>query len=159
YEDGERARPILYRGSVSEMLVPYGDPGGGWFFRNSFDAGELGLGVSASPLRPGVDCPTNCTVYNAVLADAAGEPRVLPSAVALSERDAGIAWKHGEDARRARELVISSISQVGNYDYGFDWIFHQDGTLEVRVTLTGIMAVKAVADGQHDPYGHLVARN
>jgi primary-amine oxidase len=159
YEDGGRLRPILYRGSVSEMLVPYGDPGGGWFFRNSFDAGELGLGVSASPLRPGVDCPTNCTVYNAVLADSAGEPRILPSAVALYERDAGIAWKHGDDARRARELVISSISQVGNYDYGFDWIFRQDGTLEVRVALTGIMAVKAVADGSHDPYGHLVARN
>jgi len=159
YEDGGRLRPVMYRGSVSEMLVPYGDPGGGWFFRNSFDAGELGLGVSASPLRPGIDCPTNCTVYNAVLADSEGEPRVLPSAVALYERDAGIAWKHGDDARRARELVISSISQVGNYDYGFDWIFRQDGTLEVRVALTGIMAVKAVPEGSHDAYGHMVARN
>ena len=30
------------------MVVPYGDPSGGWFFRNSFDAGELGLGINAS---------------------------------------------------------------------------------------------------------------
>jgi primary-amine oxidase len=52
YEDGGRVRSILYRGSVSEMVVPYGDPSGAWFFRNSFDAGELGLGSSASPLRP-----------------------------------------------------------------------------------------------------------
>src|SRR4029077_12425478 len=43
--------------------------------------------------------------------------------------------------------------------YGFDWIFHQDGTLEMRAALTGIMAVKGVAGGGHDPYSHLVARN
>src|SRR5579872_5992936 len=159
YEDGGRVRPILYRGSLSEMVVPYGDPGGAWFFRNSFDAGELGLGVTANPLRIGVDCPTNCTVYNAVIADSAGEPHTIPRAVALYERDAGIAWKHGQDARRARELVLSFVATVGNYDYGFDWIFHQDGTLEVRVALTGIMAVKAVADGHDQPDSHMVDRN
>ena len=47
YEDGGRVRPVMYRGSLSEMVVPYGDPSGGWFFRNSFDAGELGLGINA----------------------------------------------------------------------------------------------------------------
>lgn len=156
YEDDGRVRPLLYRGSLSEMVVPYGDPGAAWFFRNSFDAGELGLGVTASPLRPGVDCPTNCSVFNAVIADSAGEPRFLPHVVALYERDAGIAWKHGPEARRARELVLSCVSVVGNYDYGFDWIFRQDGTLEVRVALTGIMAVKAVPEGHMDPHGHMV---
>jgi len=159
YEDGGRVRPILYRGSLSEMVVPYGDPGGAWFFRNSFDAGELGLGVTASPLRPGVDCPTNCIVYNAVIADPEGEPHTIPRAVALYERDAGISWKHGPEARRARELVLSFVAQVGNYDYGFDWVFRQDGTLVVRVALTGIMAVKAVADGRNDPYSHMVDKN
>ena len=159
YEDGGRVRSILYRGSLSEMVVPYGDPGGAWFFRNSFDAGELGLGVTASPLRPGVDCPTNCSVFNAVIADSAGEAHTIPRAVALYERDAGISWKHGPEARRARELVLSIVSQVGNYDYGFDWIFGQDGTLVVRVALTGIMAVKAVANGHDDPYSHMVDKN
>ncbi len=82
------------------------------------------------------------------MADGSGTPRSLPGAVALYERDAGIAWKHGDDARRARDLVLSFSAQVGNYDYGFDWIFHQDGALEMRVALTGIMAVKGVADGR-----------
>jgi primary-amine oxidase len=159
YEDGGRVRSILYRGSLSEMVVPYGDPTGAWFFRNSFDAGELGLGVNASTLRPGIDCPTNCSVFDAVIADGGGVPRALSGAVALYERDGGIAWKHGDDARRARDLVLSYSSEVGNYDYGFDWIFHQDGALEMRVALTGIMAAKGVADGGHDPYSHVVARN
>ena len=159
YEDGGRVRSIMYRGSLSEMVVPYGDPGGAWFFRNSFDAGELGLGVMASALRPGLDCPQNCTVFDAVVADESGNPRAIPGAVALYERDGGIAWKHGGNTRRARDLVLSFLSEAGNYEYGFDWIFHQDGTLEMQVALTGIMSVKGVADGVHEPYSHQVARN
>ena len=159
YEDQGRVRPILYRGGLSEMAVPYGDPSAGWYFRNSFDAGELGLGMAASPLKPGLDCPQNCAVFDAILSDEAGRPRTIPGAVALYERDGGVAWKHGEDTRRARDLVLRFSSQAGNYDYGFDWIFHQDGTLEMEVELTGIMSVKGVADGTHDPFGHLVAKN
>ena len=159
YEDGGRVRPILYRGSLSEMVVPYGDPGEAWFFRNSFDAGELGLGVLASSLRAGTDCPANCSLYDAVVAESTGEPRTIPRAVALYERDAGVAWKHGDNTRRARELVLSYFCEAGNYEYGFDWIFHQDGVLEMHVALTGIMAVKGTAGGAHDPYGHIVAKN
>ncbi len=159
YEDQGRVRPILYRGSLSEMAVPYGDPSAGWYFRNSFDAGELGLGLAASSLRPGVDCPQNCITFTAVFADESGAPRTVPAAVALYERDGGVAWKHGDEARRARDLVLRYSSQAGNYDYGFNWIFHQDGTLQMQVELTGIMSVKGVADGGHDPYGHLVAKN
>jgi len=159
FEDGGRVRPIMYRGSLSEMVVPYGDPGGAWFFRNSFDVGELGLGILASPLRAGVDCPQNCSLFDAVVADESGEPRIIPHAVALYERDGGVSWKHGDDTRRARDLVLSYLSEAGNYEYGFDWIFHQNGTLEMSVALTGIMAVKAVPDGVHDPHSHLVAKN
>jgi len=159
FEDDGRVRSILYRASLSEMVVPYGDPTAAWFFRNSFDAGELGLGANASPLRPGADCPENCTVLDAVVAGENGAPQTIRGAVALYERDSGIAWKHGDNTRRARELAIGYLTQVGNYEYGFDWIFHQDGTLECRVALTGIMAVKGVAPGAHDPYGHPVAKN
>lgn len=159
YEDGGRVRSVMYRGSLAEMVVPYGDPSAGWFFRNSFDVGELGLGVMASSLRLGLDCPENCTLLDAVVADEAGEPQTIPRAVAIYERDAGIAWKHGDNVRRARELVVGYLTQPGNYEYGFDWIFHEDGTLEMRAALTGIMAVKAVADGAHDPHGHIIEKN
>jgi primary-amine oxidase len=159
YEDGGRVRPVLYRASLSEMAVPYGDPGGAWFFRNTFDEGELGLGTLASSLRPGADCPTNCRVYDAVVATETGEPRTIPRAVAIYELDGGIAWKHAENTRRARDLVISYLTEAGNYEYGFEWIFHQDGTLESRVLLTGIMAVKGVPDHAAGPHAHLVAKN
>jgi primary-amine oxidase len=159
YEDGGRVRPILYRASLSEMVVPYGDPSAGWFFRNSFDAGEFGLGLNASMLRPGADCPTNCRTFDAVMAESNGQPSLQRGVVALYERDGGILWKHDDEVRRGRELVLGFVSTVGNYDYGFDWIFRQDGSLEMKVSLTGIMAAKAVADGAHDPYSHVVGKN
>jgi primary-amine oxidase len=159
YDDAGRERPVMYRGSLSEMAVPYGDPGQAWFFRNTFDAGELGLGILASTLRPGVDCPQNCSVFNATVALESGAPREIPGAIGLYEREVNTAWKHGNETRRARDLVLFYSSEAGNYDYGFQWIFHQDGTLEMRVLLTGIMSVKSVPDGVHDHYSHLVAKN
>jgi primary-amine oxidase len=159
YDDGPRTRSILHRASLSEMAVPYGDPGRAWFFRNTFDAGELGLGILASSLRPGVDCPQNCAVFPATLAGESGEPREIPAAVGLYEREIGIAWKHGTETRRARDLVLFYSSQAGNYEYAFQYIFHQDGALEVKVLLTGIMSVKSVPNGAHDAYSHLVGPN
>ena len=84
---GLRGRRQGAAGDVSRVALRNGGavrrPTAGWFFRNSFDAGELGLGVTASPLRPGLDCPQNCTVFDAVVAERSGEPRTIPGAVAL----------------------------------------------------------------------------
>jgi len=94
-----------------------------------------------------------------VMAESNGQPSLQRGVVALYERDGGILWKHDDEVRRGRELVLGFVSTVGNYDYGFDWIFRQDGSLEMKVSLTGIMAAKAVADGAHDPYSHVVGKN
>lgn len=159
YEDNGRVRSILYRAALSEMLVPYADPASNWSFRNAFDEGEYGLGRLTGSLEVGTDAPRHARLFDAVFADDHGAPMTVPRAVALYERDGGLLWKHFEyfsnsnDARRARELVLFSIVTVGNYDYGFNWIFRQDGTLELQAVLTGIMLPKGVqaitADATH----------
>ena len=172
YQDRGKLRSILYRGSLSEMVVPYGDPSEAWYFRNAFDEGEDSMGRYANSLEPEIDAPSNASFFDATLADENGVPFVVPRAVALYEQDGGLLWKHfdrdhnNNDARRSRELVLSWIATVGNYDYGFNWVFHQDGTLEMRVQLTGIMETKGVdlASGSHNSaadmaYGHLVEGN
>ena len=60
------------------------------------------------------------------------------------------AHRHYTDAvevRRGRRLVISSFSTVGNYDYGFFWYLHTDGTIAFEVKLTGILSTGASESG------------
>jgi primary-amine oxidase len=150
YEDHGRVRPVLYRASLSEMVVPYGNPDRTWFFRNAFDEGEYGLCCwLTAPLDPSVDAPANARYLDAVFADVQGKPVTLHRAAALYERDGGTLWKHvteTPDGRRARELVLAFVTTVGNYEYGFHWIFHQDGVLEQQVELNGILQTEALAD-------------
>jgi primary-amine oxidase len=163
YEDHGKLRPILYRAGLSEMVVPYADPGPAWFFRNAFDEGEYGIGHMTYPEEAGTDAPADAQFFSAWFGDERGVPFEIPRALALYERDGGLLWKHVDEktevnqSRRAHELVLGWIATVGNYEYGFNWIFHQDGTLQMDVLLTGIMEPKALAvAGQHDAYGHLV---
>ncbi len=169
YEDEGRLRPILYRASLSEMVVPYGDTDPNWRWRNAFDVGEYSVGRLASPIEPKTDAPDNATLLDATFAGDDGQPVVLERAVGLYERDGGLLWKHFEsysgrnESRRARQLVLFFIATIGNYDYAISWIFHQDGVLEVDAGLTGIMLPKGVGEEKaagHEggfPSGHLVA--
>jgi primary-amine oxidase len=164
YEDGGRLRPVLYRASVSEMIAPYGDPSfGTWYPR---DEGDYGLAsYSKTSASPQADAPANAVFASAVVADDRGAPVDIPRAVAIYERDAGLLWRHGSQARRARKLVLSSYATIDNYDYAFNWIFGQDGSIEVEVMLTGLMNFRNTPqkndDGathlDHPMFGHLVA--
>lgn len=55
-EDQGKIQPILYRASLSDMLVPYGDPSEASFRKNAFDIGEYGMGELANSLTLGCDC-------------------------------------------------------------------------------------------------------
>jgi primary-amine oxidase len=163
YEDGGRSRSIMHRASLSEMVVPYGDPSPTHYFKNAFDAGENGVGVAASPLARGCDCLGEIIYLDAVVNDAAGEPVEIPNAICMHEEDYGILWRHIEwrdgsgEVRRSRRLVISSFSAIGNYDYGFFWYLYQDGTIAFEVKLTGVLSTGAVAPGVRPRHGTLVA--
>ena len=55
-DDHGRHRSVLHRASVTEMVVPYGEPGPMHGWKNAFDAGEWGLGRMANSLVLGCDC-------------------------------------------------------------------------------------------------------
>ena len=94
YEDQGRARPVLYRASVADMVVPYGDPRPTYFHRNAFDVGEYGIGMLANALENGCDCLGEIRYLDAVVNDSRGRALTLPNAVCIHEEDAGILWKH-----------------------------------------------------------------
>jgi len=172
YAEGDRLRSILYEGSLSEMFVPYMDPDEGWYARTFFDAGEFANGFSSS-LEPGADCPENAVYFEQNYANERGIPQRRPRAACLFEQYAGgFVWRHSGDSnlvesRKQRDLVLRTIGTFGNYDYAFDWVFRQDGTIKVRTGATGLDEVKGVASrtaeedpgGRADTYGRFVAEN
>ena len=169
YLDKGKERPILYRAGLSEMVVPYADTSPSWVVRSAFDVGEYRFGWLSTTLAKGKDVPENAVLLDALFADDAGKPLVNKDLIAIYEKDAGILWRHYDsntetyEAHRSRELVLTTVAAIGNYDYGINWVFHEDGTLEVQTDLTGIMLVKgteAVTESHdHDQFGHLVAPN
>ena len=163
YEDQGRVRPILYRAALSDMVVPYGEPGKDHYRKNAFDAGEYGIGSLTNSLTLGCDCLGEIYYFDAALNDGNGQPFTIPNAVCMHEEDYGILWKHTDwrsgqtEVRRSRRLVISSVATVGNYEYGFFWYFYQDGTIQMEIKLTGIINTAGIADGETPKYGTLVA--
>lgn len=163
YDDGGRVRPILHRASISEMVVPYGDPGEVQGWKNAFDAGEWGLGRMTQSLTLGCDCVGEIRYVDVTMADEQGEPWVVPNAICVHEEDFGIGWKHVDlltgthEVRRSRRMVISHMATVGNYEYGFFWYLYLDGSIQLEVKLTGIMSPQGLAPGERSPYATTVA--
>ncbi len=162
YRDGARLRNILNRASLSEMVVPYGDPSPMHNRKNAFDAGEYGIGMCTNSLELGCDCLGEICYFDGLIAGPDGEPFPITNAICLHEEDYGILWKHvdrasGAEVRRSRRLVLSSIATVGNYEYGFFWYFYQDGSIEYEIKLTGVLSVGGIAEGESPPYGTLVS--
>jgi primary-amine oxidase len=163
YQDNDKKRSILYRASVSEMVVPYGDPAPQQARKNAFDAGEYGLGMCANSLELGCDCLGLIRYFDGHLCTSRGEPLTIKNAICMHEEDFGILWKHTDrrlntpEVRRSRRLVVSSIATVENYEYGFFWYLYQDGNIQFEVKLTGALSLGALQPGKKSPYGALVA--
>ena len=159
----ERVRSVLHRASISEMVVPYGDPGEVHGWKNAFDAGEWGLGRMTQSLTLGCDCLGVIHYTDVTMANEQGEPWVVPNAICLHEEDFGIGWKHVDlqtghaEVRRSRRLVISHIATVGNYEYGFFWYLYLDGNIQLEVKLTGILSTQGVPVGSTTPYATPIA--
>ena len=163
YEDKGRVRPIMYRASLAEMVVPYGHPEGGNFRRNAFDTGEYGVGALFDSLSLGCDCLGHIHYFDAWSHDWHGKPKKIENAICMHEEDFGLLWKftnslNGNVSRaRSRRLVLSGISTIGNYVYGFFWYFYQDGTIGVEVKATGIPFPTGVTVGAESEYGNIIA--
>jgi primary-amine oxidase len=160
-QDGGHERPVIYRASIPEMVVPYGDPKFR-YWQAYFDTGEYLVGKFVNSLELGCDCLGEIAYLDATLTDDSGQPRTVPNAICIHEEDFGILWKHTDifndsaQSRRQRRLVVSYFTTVGNYDYGFYWYFYLDGTIECEIKLTGVLFTSAYPGGDH-PYSTEVA--
>lgn len=148
YIDKGKERPVLYRGSMAEMFVPYGSPDLGLSAWNYFDGGTYRMGQvftkDVKALKVGSDVPVNSVLFPATMHDEKGMPIRKDSMVAVYEEFGGPLTRHGSFSTESHNLVVKYFTTIGNYDYAFRWIFREDGQISVDADLTGIIGIKAV---------------
>jgi primary-amine oxidase len=148
-------RPIVYRASVAEMVVPYADPSPVRFWQNYFDCGEYMFARYADSLELGCDCLGDIHYTDAVIADDLGRPRRSATPSACTRRttaslEALDLFTNSREVRRQRRLVISFFTPIGNYDYGFYWYLYLDGTIQLEVKATGLVFTAAYPEGGNE---------
>lgn len=172
FQDADNLRDVAYQMSLAELFVPYQDPSENWYYRTFLDNGEFGLGLLTSSLTPGADCPVSATYLNINMPNDNGEVFIIDRAVCIFERNVGDPlWRHGiagENSNQTRpmvDLVVRTIPVLGNYDYVIDFVFRQNGNIDIRVGASGILAAKGVKSltmddasaAQDTKYGSLIA--
>ncbi|XP_034749873.1 retina-specific copper amine oxidase [Etheostoma cragini] len=157
---GER---IIYELSVQEAMSVYGSVTPGMILTKFLDA-SIGIGRFAHELVRGVDCPHEATYVDT--------NRYMDVSVPVRYRNSFCVFEHnmGQPLRRHfadffsnsyggmvnSALVVRTITAIGNYDYMWDFIFYQSGSVEAKVHATGYISSSYLVDGSLK-YGHQVA--
>ncbi|KAI1321240.1 peroxisomal copper amine oxidase [Xylariaceae sp. FL0255] len=158
FNDKGKVRPIFYRLSLAEMVVPYGNPEHPHQRKHAFDLGEYGAGYMTNSLTLGCDCKGSIHYLDAEFPTRVGGTRTIKNAICIHEEDSGILFKHTDFrddsviVTRARKLVVQQVFTAANYEYAIQWIFHQDGTIQPEIKLTGILNTYSM-DIDEDTHG------
>ena len=94
YNDKGTVRPVFYRLSLAEMVVPYGNPEHPHHRKHAFDLGEYGAGYMTNSLKLGCDCKGAIHYMDAAFVNRAGASTTIKNAICIHEEDAGILFKH-----------------------------------------------------------------
>jgi primary-amine oxidase len=176
YKDRSQEEPmsILYRANLSELITTYGTPDFPSNARSFLDFHEYPAREFAPPLIKGLDVPPYADLLDAPVTFADGSTDYLPAVLGIYEQDAGVLWRHTNYpcacdvcetstlGRRARQLVLTSLVVIGNYDYSVFWIFNQDGRIDVEVKASGVVECEGTNFVRTNPnikYGNLIYPN
>ncbi|XP_067931672.1 diamine oxidase [copper-containing]-like [Watersipora subatra] len=154
---------IAYELSMQDIAVIYSGDRPDNYFKNYFDVG-WSIGRSNFPLMRGIDCPSHAFYMNSsVYAVGEDHGTVLKDAICVFEHTNSIPLRHHYSTKFFEwgyryafsmpdsVLIVRQIVNVWNYDYIFDYEFHQNGAVEVKVASTGYVAVTTnIADSTTD---------
>jgi len=136
------------------MVVFYGDLDEGFYWCSYFDVGEYGFGCIIMLFEFGCDCLGEICYMDVVLADFGGELWMIVNVICIYEEDVGVFWKYYDMVIEILEVccvcrfVIFNVVTFGNYDYGFYWLLHFDGSIEFEVRMIGIVFTRGVWSGE-----------
>ncbi|XP_034567683.1 membrane primary amine oxidase-like [Notolabrus celidotus] len=157
---GER---IIYELSVQEAMSVYGSVTPGMMLTKFLDS-SIGIGRFAHELTRGVDCPHDATFIDTYRYIDVPAPVRFRNSICVFEHNLGQPLRrhfadffhnsYGGMVNSA--LVFRTITAIGNYDYMWDFIFYQSGSVEAKVHATGYISSSYLVDGNLK-YGHQVA--
>uniref|UniRef100_A0A3B4EXV6 Amine oxidase n=1 Tax=Pundamilia nyererei TaxID=303518 RepID=A0A3B4EXV6_9CICH len=159
---GER---IAYELSVQEAMSVYGSVTPGMIITKFLDS-SIGIGRFAHELVRGVDCPYQATYVDTYRYIDAPLPVRFRNSICIFEHNMGQPLRrhfadffHNNFGGMANSaLVFRTITAIGNYDYMWDFIFYQSGSVEVKVHATGYISSSYLLPGSKT-HGHQVAEN
>lgn len=153
---------IIYELSLQEAISFYSGYSP-YFMAANFVYGGWTMGAKAFELVAGVDCPETSKFFDVQHFVDTNQPQVIKNAVCVFEMDSGTPLRrHFEtDGTRFRfyegltnhVLVLRTIVTVRNYDNVFDFVFYQNGAIEVKSTPTGYVQTGYARQGVGDQYG------
>lgn len=159
---GER---IVYELSVQEAMSVYGSVTPGMIVTKFLDS-SIGIGRFAHELVRGIDCPYEATYVDTYRYIDTPAPVRFRNSICIFEHNMGRPLRrhfadffhnnYGGMANSA--LVFRTITAIGNYDYIWDFIFYQSGSVEAKVHATGYISSSYLVDGSKK-HGHQVAEN
>ncbi|XP_041826579.1 retina-specific copper amine oxidase [Melanotaenia boesemani] len=154
---------IVYELSVQEAMSVYGSVTPGMIMTKFLDS-SIGIGRFAHELVRGVDCPYEATYVDTYRYIDVPVPVRFRNSICIFEHNMGQPLRrhfsdffhnsYGGMANSA--LVFRTITAIGNYDYMWDFIFYQSGSVEAKVHATGYISSSYLVDGSLK-YGHQVA--
>ena len=122
------------------------------------------IGASSYELVRGVDCPDTAAFLNFHHFVDTSNPVFYRNSACVFEQDSGIPLRrHYENDRRGGytsygglvdyQLVVRHIASIQSRDYIFDYIFHLNGEIQIRVSITGYEEATINLPFE-DPYGN-----
>ncbi|XP_077365061.1 diamine oxidase [copper-containing] isoform X2 [Festucalex cinctus] len=141
--NGER---IAYEISLQEAIAFYAGDTPAAMQTKYIDAGWA-MGTLSFELAPGIDCPEIATFVDLHHYFDTDKPVRYRNALCLFEMTTALPLRRHFNAFGGRYnfygglentvLVLRTTSTVYNYDYIWDFIFYQNGVMEVKVSATG----------------------
>ncbi|XP_069138612.1 putative amine oxidase [copper-containing] isoform X1 [Argopecten irradians] len=168
YDIRFRNERIAYEISLQEIVVLYSGFKPGQMFPDYFDSCTL-IGPQDKGLVPGIDCPAHATFMDtSFVLESSKEPVTFKNTFCLFEQNTGYPLRRHQSYATGYGgyfegmpnvvLTLRSAFTVVNYDYIFDFIFYQNGVVEVRAMSTGYILATFHTD-QEAPYGAQVHDN
>ncbi|CAC5426360.1 AOC1 [Mytilus coruscus] len=155
---------IVYEMSLQEVIVIYSGYTPSARMLHYADGAGL-FGTRHRGLLPGTDCPDNAKFIDVHLYSSnENGKRTYENSVCIFEHNNNSPLRRHRAYGRSGAfygglldsvLVIRTIMSVINYDYVIDYIFHQNGIVETKVSLTGYLSTSFYFTEEEHYGGHL----